>query len=229
MAYQNNPTFKQFMARTGLIFKSYEHFGPEEQAERQELYIRLAEWVWNPGRISTGEVARPEHQAFPEPEEAKPRIDIPLSERHAQRVRFWTRLLSVSVEKTQLHAGISPTSGNWVNTGAGRSGLSYQYNVLLDHTRLELYINTNDRQLSKFLYDQLVEHRDSIDEAFGEPLSWERLEDKNTSRIACRLELGGWADDTTWDAVIPASIDAMIRLESALHEHVQALNFGEEG
>lgn len=36
---------------TGLPFRAWEHFGQEEQAERQELYIRIAEWVWNPSRL----------------------------------------------------------------------------------------------------------------------------------------------------------------------------------
>ena len=51
LAYQNNPSFRSLLERTGLPFRHYDTFGPEAQAERQELYIRVAEWVWNPSRL----------------------------------------------------------------------------------------------------------------------------------------------------------------------------------
>ena len=51
LAYQNNPAFLRLIDRTGLPFCAYEHFEPEQQQERQELYIRIAEWVWNPSRL----------------------------------------------------------------------------------------------------------------------------------------------------------------------------------
>ena len=52
LAYQNLPSFRSFQSRTGLKFEPYDSFGPEEQARRQELYIRIAEWVWNPSRLN---------------------------------------------------------------------------------------------------------------------------------------------------------------------------------
>lgn len=51
LAYKNNPAFLQLIEQTGLPFRAYEAFGPTEQIERQELYIRIAEWVWNPSRL----------------------------------------------------------------------------------------------------------------------------------------------------------------------------------
>lgn len=51
LAYKNLPAFQRLLDRTGLPFRAYESFGPEELAERQELYIRIADWVWNPSRL----------------------------------------------------------------------------------------------------------------------------------------------------------------------------------
>ena len=51
LAYQDNPSFHSLLERTGLPFQPYDAFGPREQSERQELYIHLAEWVWNPSRL----------------------------------------------------------------------------------------------------------------------------------------------------------------------------------
>jgi len=223
MAYPNNPAFAQFRARTGLIFKAFEHFGPEEQAERQELYIRIAEWVWNPGRLTLAEVVPPVHEPLPELNAPKIRHEMPLSQRHAQRVRFWTRLLGEAITRTPLHARISPDSDSWSAAGAGKGGVSYVYIVLTDRMRVELYINTADRTRNKAWFDQLAHHQSAIDDAFGSPLWWDRNDDKNTCRIAYQMNQGGWADDATWNTIIPAAIDAMVRLEHILRNHVQKL------
>ena len=54
LAYKNLPAFQRLLDRTGLPFRAYESFGPKELAERQELYIRIADWVWNPSRLDLG-------------------------------------------------------------------------------------------------------------------------------------------------------------------------------
>lgn len=216
MAYESNPAFAQLRKRSGLAFKPYDHFGPEEQAERQELYIRIAEWIWNPGRITLGEVAAPVHQPLPQPSIPKETVAVPLSERHATRRSFWTRLLAVAVAKSPLHKNTSPGTDSWVSAGAGRTGLTFNYNTTMEQTRAELYINTNDKALNKALFDQLHAQRVDVDATFGSPLSWERLDDRNTCRIACRLEEGGWADEEKWDDAIAPTVDAMVRLHQAL-------------
>lgn len=58
---------------------------------RQELYIRIAEWVWNPSRLELeGEkppVREPIASVDPEP-------DVPdRPDRHEARLAFWTGLL----------------------------------------------------------------------------------------------------------------------------------------
>lgn len=52
LAYKNLPAFKRLLDRTDLPFRDYESFGPAELAERQELYIRIANCVWNPSRLN---------------------------------------------------------------------------------------------------------------------------------------------------------------------------------
>jgi hypothetical protein len=61
-AYTNNPGFHALMARTGLEFRPHETFEPEDQAARQELYLRIAEWVWNPSRLDLERESPPVHE-----------------------------------------------------------------------------------------------------------------------------------------------------------------------
>lgn len=228
-AYVHNPDFRRFLDETGLPFRAYEHFGPEEQAERQLLYLRLAEWVWNPGRLTLGEVAPPVPEPLPEVEEEEP-TTVPLSTRQTIRKRFWTRLLDEAATRTSLHGNVNPTAESWVGAGAGKTGLSYNYSITMQDTRVELYINTLDRSLNKALFDQVAEHRQAIEARFGGPLSWERMDDKNTARVAYRLTEGGWVDEERWATAIPATVGAMVRLHAAVSPVVPLLKApGEEG
>jgi uncharacterized protein with ParB-like and HNH nuclease domain len=47
-AYEHNPNFKRFVETSGLAFKPYEEFKKDDLLERQRLYEKLAEQVWNP-------------------------------------------------------------------------------------------------------------------------------------------------------------------------------------
>lgn len=55
LAYSNNPNFRYMCQRYQLPFKSYpESFSKSDLEERQDLYRKLAEVVWNPARIGLG-------------------------------------------------------------------------------------------------------------------------------------------------------------------------------
>jgi hypothetical protein len=49
--YQNHPGFLRYVSETGLPFKAYPAFGPEEMKERQELYKKIAKQIWRPEQL----------------------------------------------------------------------------------------------------------------------------------------------------------------------------------
>ncbi len=51
-AYDHNPGFKRFIAESGLPFKSHAGFKKADLDARQELYLKLAERIWNPERLA---------------------------------------------------------------------------------------------------------------------------------------------------------------------------------
>ena len=218
LAYQNNPSFRTLLERTGLPFRHYDAFGPEAQSERRELYIRLAEWVWNPSRLDLDGEKPPIPEPIADPEEeADESIDRP--DRHEARLAFWIRLLAYANEQSDLHSRISASRYHWL--GTRRHGQWWNYVVLQTDVRVELYIDAPLASDNKALYDRLHAQRAAVETEFGGPLSWQRLDDKRASRISFTVS-GGWVDDRTWSTAIEQSTKAMQKLYGALSERVIA-------
>jgi hypothetical protein len=49
--YQNNPSFRAYIKRSGLPFRPYTHFTKLELDQRQDLYRQIAEEIWDPARF----------------------------------------------------------------------------------------------------------------------------------------------------------------------------------
>ncbi|MFQ5874212.1 MAG: DUF4268 domain-containing protein [Dehalococcoidia bacterium] len=149
-----------------------------------------------------------------------------LSERSEIRRRFWTELLAYAKTKTNLHARISPGTYNWIGTGAGIGGLSWNYAIRQHETQVELYIDWGDEDDNKVIFDQLLASKESMEQTFGEPLEWQNLEGKRACRIRKTLSKGGWRDEDQWPTAIETTVDAMCRFEKALSPYVTSLKVG---
>ena len=221
-AYQKNPSFQSFLDRTELPFRAYDSFGPDAQAERQELYIRLAEWVWNPSRLDLDGVKPPVPEPLVDQEDEIPET-TGRPDRHEARIAFWEALLAHANGRSDLHAGISSNRYNWL--GTRKHGQWWNYVVLQDSTRAELYLNAPAAEENKALFDVLHAERERIEAEFGGELFWQRLDDKRASRISFAVP-GGWVDNQSWPAAIDQGVAAMQRLYEALSPRVKAARAG---
>jgi hypothetical protein len=96
----------------------------------------------------------------------------------------------------------------------------WNYVVRQEETRSELYIDAPEAAENKPLFDALYNHREAVEEAFGGPLCWQRLDEKRACRISLTVP-GGWLDETTWPGAIEKAVDAMGRLYGALAPRVE--------
>jgi hypothetical protein len=117
-------------------------------------------------------------------------------ERHEIRLRWWTELLDRAKAATQLHATISPSRYGSVGTGAGKRGLSFNYDVAQHETWVELYIDRGREQDRENLeiFEALHAHQAEIEHTFGGPLTWQALEGKRACRILAPIIKGGYRD-----------------------------------
>ena len=149
-----------------------------------------------------------------------------LAERSTIRQQFWTELLERAREKTKLHAAISPGHGEYIRTGAGKAGLSFNYVIRKHRAFVQLYVDRGKEagDENTAIYDQLFLHKNEIESEFGDKLVWQRLEGIRACRIKKYIKIGGLADKEKWPEIQSAMIEAMVRLESAFRPYISKLD-----
>lgn len=146
-----------------------------------------------------------------------------LTERHKNRLKFWESLLEKSKEKTNLHSNITPSADAWISTGAGKSGLSYDYGITYKYGRIEFYIDTGKYEENKKIFDELFRNKEHIEEVFGGKLEWQRLDNKRASRIRKVYDYANLNDVEKWDKLQGDMINDMIQLEKALKKFIHKI------
>jgi Domain of unknown function (DUF4268) len=79
--------------------------------------------------------------------------------------------------------------------------------------RTELAFIDGDADVNKARFDSLAQRRTEFETAFGEALSWERLEGKTMCRIACYRPGSIDADPATLDEVRTWHADRLVRFK----------------
>jgi len=145
-----------------------------------------------------------------------------IKERHRLRLEFWKELLDKSKARgIRLFENIKPSKENWISTGAGKSGLQYAYVILMNSSRIELYIDTGNGEENKKIFDQLHRQKEEIEKEFGGELDWQRLDDKRACRISVQVSRhAGLKNKDKWDEIQNAMIDTMVRFEKAFKEKI---------
>lgn len=148
------------------------------------------------------------------------------AQRYDERLRFWKDLVAIARDRKTRHGSLKPGPYHWLGASSGIRGLGFNYVIVQEHGIVELYIDRRDEVENKRVFDTLATQREQIEAAFGEALSWERLDDKRASRIKCVIELGGYrSPEARWPEIQNAMVSAMSRLEAALKPALDALEF----
>jgi hypothetical protein len=149
------------------------------------------------------------------------------AERHKLRKEFWAQLLEKSKEKSNLHSGISPGIYSWVGTGAGKSGINFNYVITNKYVSSEIYLDRGKRfvepNINKNRFDKLLKHKEEIEKITGSSVLWERLDEKRASRISIRLDGAGLRDKDKWDSLQNKMVENMSNLEKATKKLIRQL------
>lgn len=139
-------------------------------------------------------------------------------------LKFWTSLLDIAKSKTPLHSSISPGKVQWVGTSAGVPGMSFNYVIGANWWRIELYIDRGDKEENEWFFDQVMEHRNSIEIELTRELDWQRL-DARACRIAYQGDnQGGYkSDQNIWPTIQTQMINDMIAFSDALSAPLKSI------
>jgi len=169
-------------------------------------------------------------QVIPLPEAIEYTVQIRQKEQQVRKDRkesdnlremFWTEFLEVAKTRTPQYSNITPGPYNWVWTESGVRGLTWNYTIGVHVCAVIMYIDRGDVSDNKAIFDRLLEHRGEIEETFGEPLDWLRMENKRPCCIKKETTLGGYRNpESEWPEIIAWMVDAMIRFEAALSPHL---------
>jgi hypothetical protein len=149
------------------------------------------------------------------------------SERHRLRLKFWTLLLEKAKKKHSLFNTISPTKDTWIGVSAGK-GISYAYWVTKNGVRLQLQIDRgkDSEKVNLAIFNALKEHKEQIEQRFGDTLNWDEAEGNRMCAIRKQLNEGGYRnDESEWEKIIDSAINKMVLLENATKEVIKKLKF----
>jgi hypothetical protein len=161
-------------------------------------------------------------EARPKEASAKPR-SRELARRHELRLRFWAQLLDSARKKgLPYHINRSPSTSNWIGGKTGIAGCRWNYVIWMDDAgAVELDIDTGDKRKNKRLFDALRSRKAEIEDAFGAPLEWLRLDNARRSGIRYIVEEGGLtAPQNEWPKIQNGMIEAMARLSKVLDPYL---------
>jgi hypothetical protein len=74
---------------------------------------------------------------------------------------------------------------SWFQFGSGKSGVVFSLGFPSGQRfRIEVYIDTSDLERNAAIFDALFHEREPIEQAIGEPLEWDPLENRRAKRIS---------------------------------------------
>jgi hypothetical protein len=143
--------------------------------------------------------------------------------RHRLRRDYWEQTLDALKEAGDtIYQNISPSKDHWLNAGSGLRSCHYTLIFAKTEIRVEFSFSRSSAEENKALFDALFAQRDVIENAFGSPLEWLRMDDKKASRIQFAFACNGY-DKESWPEYTQWHIDHLRKLEKALSEPLTRL------
>jgi hypothetical protein len=118
-----------------------------------------------------------------------------VSRRQLAYQAFFSDLLEkVKAQHPNLTSARKAYPQSWFSYPVGRSGFGIGTVFTRDKLfRVELYIDIGDQAKNKAAFDELYKDREHIEAKIGQPLVWERLDERRASRVSCGV--AGTIDD----------------------------------
>lgn len=140
-----------------------------------------------------------------------------VSPANARRQDFFGEVLAKVLTRLPAVRQPARSRGNWISFASGPFGYWALSDIADGRLRVEAYLDTQSQVVNKLLFDEFYGSRLEWEAAVGQPLSWERLDQKRASRIALYRELD-LDDAAVRETVKSWAADVVVRLFEVLNE-----------
>ncbi|MBI4302175.1 MAG: DUF4268 domain-containing protein [Chloroflexi bacterium] len=114
---------------------------------------------------------------------------------------------------------------SWLAFGAGRSGFGFNPAFASGgRFQVELYIDTFNKEMNKLAFDQLQTEKAQIEKSLGEPLIWQRLDDKRACRISVQREGRIDSPPETLGSLKDWAVDELIKFRHVFTSKIKNLD-----
>lgn len=158
-----------------------------------------------------------------------PRGEIVVFVRNKERERAYSRFFEAMIEAIRKVEGFSfegtHSGSSWLTiapmpNASSRVGYLNLSFARTRQFRIELYIDSNDRDENKVVFDRLYDRKASIESDLGEALSWERIDEKRACRVAIYLPGIITDSDTALDALRQRTIPILVRFRQVMSAYL---------
>jgi hypothetical protein len=139
-------------------------------------------------------------------------------------IDFWRQLLNKAKDLKLAFADRTPSKINWIDLGSEVKGFSFTFVIRSKEAEVVLGIHQGDWNKNKKFFDELFSNREQIENIFGYPLKWQRLNTNSESHIRYTIKGLGLSDHEKWSELQLKMINAMIQFQAALLPEIKKLN-----
>ncbi len=172
-----------------------------------------------PAAVFMSVVARNEWQ-----ESARASTERKMSPKSEAYRHFFQSLIDELRERHRFTGARAGQPQNWYSFSSGMAGITYGMSFAQDgRARTEVYIDQGDADANKNVFDTLLRDRESIEAALGEPLEWERLDNRRASRVALYRAGSIESPEKELGDVRAWAIERLLKFKAVLGPRVRAV------
>lgn len=153
-----------------------------------------------------------------------------IQERQKAYIDFYSKLINELQKQPGFdHLQILPDGVNWYWTKSivvrDRRLSSFNYSFGRGGIfRVELYIDSGDKETNKNLFDALLSQKDEIEQEIGHELTWQRLDNRRASRVAWVFPGHITDSEEELKKLRQKAVPAMVKFSEALFPKVVEIN-----
>ncbi len=139
-----------------------------------------------------------------------------LADKDTKRYEFFRQLLDCCGKKTGLFDNVSPVGYQGFENATAGKGVLWGLVVAEKTSRVELCFYGSTNEVNQNRFESLAGHKQEIEKAFGEPLSWDFKEGRKQQYIRSVSSIGGLENEDRWKDVQNDLVDRLVRMETAV-------------